>query len=66
MLALGIPIEDIHKFADANYWLEFFPPLCAEDLTDFGARIDWRRQFVTTERQPLLRLVREMADESLA
>lgn len=52
MLALGIPIEEIHKFADAGYWLEHFPPLCIRDLDNFGARIDWRRQFVTTDANP--------------
>ena len=35
-----------------QYWLEFFPPLCKRDLTNFGARIDWRRQFVTTDANP--------------
>ncbi|KIX04230.1 leucine-tRNA ligase [Rhinocladiella mackenziei CBS 650.93] len=52
MLAMGIPKEEIHKFADANYWLEYFPPLCEQDLNDFGARIDWRRKFVTTDANP--------------
>ena len=52
MLALGIPREEIHKFADANYWLEYFPPLCENDLDSFGARIDWRRKFVTTDANP--------------
>ncbi|GAB7350190.1 hypothetical protein MBLNU459_g0852t1 [Dothideomycetes sp. NU459] len=52
MLALGIPIEDIHKFADTHHWLEFFPPLCQRDLTDFGARVDWRRSMVTTDANP--------------
>ncbi|KAL8921893.1 MAG: hypothetical protein Q9208_005497 [Pyrenodesmia sp. 3 TL-2023] len=52
MLALGIPREEIHKFADANYWLEYFPPLCKRDLNNFGARIDWRRSFVTTDANP--------------
>jgi len=52
MLSMGIPLEDIQKFADGNYWLEFFPELCARDLKDFGARIDWRRQFVTTDLNP--------------
>ena len=52
MLALGIPRAEIHKFADANYWLEFFPPLCMRDLNNFGARIDWRRSFVTTDANP--------------
>ncbi|KIV83752.1 leucine-tRNA ligase [Exophiala sideris] len=52
MLAMGIPKEEIHKFADANYWLQYFPPLCQQDLIDFGARIDWRRKFVTTDANP--------------
>lgn len=52
MLALGIEIEDIHKFADTAHWLEFFPPLCQRDLTNFGARVDWRRSMVTTEANP--------------
>ncbi|KAI4121864.1 MAG: hypothetical protein LQ338_006120 [Usnochroma carphineum] len=52
MLALGIPREEIHKFADANYWLKYFPPLCKRDLNNFGARIDWRRSFVTTDANP--------------
>ena len=52
MLALGIPRQEIHKFADAHYWLEHFPPLCIRDLNDFGARIDWRRVMVTTDANP--------------
>ncbi|ORY13571.1 hypothetical protein BCR34DRAFT_561745 [Clohesyomyces aquaticus] len=52
MLAQGIPVEEIHKFADPNHWIQFFPPLAKRDLTNFGARIDWRRQFVTTDANP--------------
>ena len=52
MLALGIPKEEIHKFADADHWLQYFPPLCENDLNSFGARIDWRRKFVTTNANP--------------
>lgn len=52
MRALGIPNEEIHKFADAHYWLRYFPPLCKQDLNNFGARIDWRRSFVTTDANP--------------
>ena len=52
MLALGIPREEIHRFADASYWLDYFPPLCMRDLNNFGARIDWRRSFVTTDANP--------------
>ena len=52
MLAQGIPLEEIQKFADPYYWIQYFPPLAKRDLTNFGARIDWRRQFVTTDANP--------------
>ncbi|KAJ5322300.1 hypothetical protein MYU51_015977 [Penicillium brevicompactum] len=52
MLAIGVPLDEIHKFADAAHWLEHFPPLAIRDLDSLGARIDWRRQFVTTEANP--------------
>ena len=52
MRALNIPLEDIHKFADAQHWFQFFPPLCRRDLTSLGARIDWRRSMVTTDANP--------------
>ncbi|KAI2464346.1 leucyl-tRNA synthetase, cytoplasmic [Annulohypoxylon bovei var. microspora] len=52
MQAMGIPLQQIHLFADSAYWLEYFPPLCKLDLSNFGSRIDWRRQFVTTDANP--------------
>lgn len=52
MRAQGIPNDKIHEFADPDHWLDFFPPLCQRDLTDFGCRIDWRRSFVTTDANP--------------
>ncbi|KAI1086076.1 leucyl-tRNA synthetase, cytoplasmic [Rostrohypoxylon terebratum] len=52
MQAMGIPLQQIHLFADPAYWLEYFPPLCKLDLSNFGSRIDWRRQFVTTDANP--------------
>ncbi len=52
MHAIGIPFEEIHLFSDTKHWLEYFPPLCQRDLTNFGARIDWRRSFVTTDANP--------------
>ena len=52
MSALGIPRNEIYRFADPRHWLSFFPPLCKRDLTNFGARIDWRRSFVTTDANP--------------
>jgi leucyl-tRNA synthetase len=52
MGALGISKDQIHKFADSNHWLEHFPPLCERDLTNIGARVDWRRSMVTTDANP--------------
>ena len=52
MLALGIPREDIHKFANTRYWLEFFPLKWKQHLMEFGCSIDWRRSFVTTDANP--------------
>ncbi|ORY74131.1 leucyl-tRNA synthetase [Protomyces lactucae-debilis] len=52
MQLLKIPNEEIPKFADERYWLEYFPPLCEEDCTAFGARIDWRRSMITTDANP--------------
>lgn len=52
MESIGIPRENIHRFADPQYWLTYFPPLAMEDLTAFGCRIDWRRSFVTTDANP--------------
>ncbi|KAG8531134.1 uncharacterized protein KY384_004492 [Bacidia gigantensis] len=52
MRAIGIANAEIHEFSDAQYWLKYFPPLCKLDLNDLGARIDWRRQMVTTDANP--------------
>lgn len=41
MQAIGIPIQQIHLFADPQYWLEFFPFLTIRHLKEFGSRIDW-------------------------
>ena len=52
LMSQGLPKEELHKFADTSHWLQYFPPLCKRDLIGFGARIDWRRQFVTTDANP--------------
>ncbi|KAK2744035.1 cytosolic leucyl tRNA synthetase [Myotisia sp. PD_48] len=52
MLALGIPLEEVHKFADTQHWLDHFPALWIRDLDSMGARVDWRRQMVTTDVNP--------------
>ena len=50
--SMGIPDEEISKFIDPNYWLEYFPPYGQVDLERFGLAIDWRRAFITTDKNP--------------
>lgn len=52
MQSLGLPDEEIKKFADAQYWLEYFPPLAVQDLKNVGVHVDWRRTFMTTDVNP--------------
>ncbi|ODV97801.1 hypothetical protein PACTADRAFT_83214 [Pachysolen tannophilus NRRL Y-2460] len=52
MMQLGIPLEEISKFADPTYWLYYFPQLCEKDVTSFGGRVDWRRSMITTDVNP--------------
>ena len=52
MLFLGIPREEVHKFANARYWLEYFPQLWQRHLVQFGCGVDWRRSFITTDINP--------------
>jgi leucyl-tRNA synthetase len=46
---IGVPREEIKKFAEPSYWLTYFPPIAKTDMNAIGARVDWRRQFVTSE-----------------
>ncbi|RZC35227.1 leucine--tRNA ligase, cytoplasmic, partial [Asbolus verrucosus] len=52
MYSLGLDDEEIKKFADTDYWLDYFPPLAVEDLDKFGIHVDWRRTFITTDVNP--------------
>jgi len=52
MKLLGLEDEEIKKFSDASYWLEYFPPLAKHDLTKMGLKVDWRRSFITTDTNP--------------
>lgn len=36
MQSLGLKDEEIKNFADAAYWLDYFPPLAVQDLKAFG------------------------------
>ncbi|TEB21473.1 leucine-tRNA ligase [Coprinellus micaceus] len=35
-----------------GHWLQYFPPIAIADNNAFGARIDWRRTFLTTPANP--------------
>ncbi|BFZ57205.1 cytosolic leucyl tRNA synthetase [Savitreella phatthalungensis] len=52
MRLLNIPDSEIVKFADEMHWLKYFPPLCQEDCSSLGARVDWRRSMITTDANP--------------
>ncbi|XP_043525859.1 leucine--tRNA ligase, cytoplasmic [Frieseomelitta varia] len=52
MQTLGLKDEDIKQFADATYWLDYFPPLAVKDLKSIGLHVDWRRTFITTDANP--------------
>eukprot|EP01088_Endostelium_zonatum_P001736 TRINITY_DN1208_c0_g1_i1.p1 TRINITY_DN1208_c0_g1~~TRINITY_DN1208_c0_g1_i1.p1 ORF type:complete len:1111 (-),score=323.71 TRINITY_DN1208_c0_g1_i1:84-3416(-) len=49
MKDMDVPESEIPKFADAYYWLEYFPPHAQTDLKKMGVRVDWRRSFITTD-----------------
>ena len=52
LMKLDIAEEEIPKFTDPNYWLNYFPPLGMEDLKRLGIHTDWRRSFITTSKNP--------------
>ncbi|XP_011609365.2 leucine--tRNA ligase, cytoplasmic [Takifugu rubripes] len=52
MRSLGLSDKDIARFASAEHWLEYFPPLAVKDLKQMGVKVDWRRSFITTDVNP--------------
>ncbi|KAM4746906.1 leucine--tRNA ligase, cytoplasmic [Rhinophrynus dorsalis] len=52
MKSLGLSDEEIVDFAEAEHWLDYFPPLAVEDLKGMGLKVDWRRSFITTDVNP--------------
>ncbi|XP_032388845.1 leucine--tRNA ligase, cytoplasmic [Etheostoma spectabile] len=52
MRSLGLNDQEISKFASAEHWLEYFPPLAVKDLKLMGVKVDWRRSFITTDVNP--------------
>ncbi|MCJ7636920.1 MAG: class I tRNA ligase family protein, partial [Nitrososphaeraceae archaeon] len=49
---MNIKKEDIPKFTNPYYWLEYFPIKGVEDMTRFGISADFRRCFITTDINP--------------
>lgn len=41
----GIPEDEIPKFSDPLYWLDYFPPLAMRDISAMGCGVDWRRRY---------------------
>lgn len=52
MQSLGLPDSEIAQFRDEDHWLRYFPPRCVTDLKRLGLHTDWRRSFITTDRNP--------------
>lgn len=52
MKSLGLDDNEIKKFSNPNYWIEYFTPSAIEDLKLMGVKVDWRRSFVTTDYNP--------------
>merc|ERR1712226_1138094 len=53
MYSLGLKDEEIIKFTDPQHWLNYFPEKCIGDLKKMGLKADWRRSFITTDRNPI-------------
>ena len=37
---------------DSDHWLKYFPPMAERDMRAMGCGVDWRRSFITTDRNP--------------
>ena len=48
---VGVADEDLQKFENPYFWLQYFPPYAQADLEKLGANIDFRRSFITTDKQ---------------
>jgi leucyl-tRNA synthetase len=52
LLHMEVPEAEIPEFRNPQKWLEYFPPLGVQDLKAMGACVDFRRSFITTDRNP--------------
>jgi len=48
----GVQINEFVKFTDPQHWIKYFPTQAINDLKKFGASIDYRRSFITTDINP--------------
>lgn len=49
---VGFSDEAIPAFQDPYHWFDVFPPEGRKDMQDFGLGVDWRRSFITTDKNP--------------
>jgi len=47
-----VPEDEIPAFVDPVHWLRYFPPIGVDHMRNFGAGVDWRRAFITTDVNP--------------
>lgn len=45
----SLGFEDVLPFTDPLHWVRTFPKYCKKSLETFGANIDWRRSYITTD-----------------
>ncbi|OIR57327.1 MAG: leucyl-tRNA synthetase [Amphiamblys sp. WSBS2006] len=50
--SFGVGEDEVEKFVDPWHWVGYFPEQAQKDMALFGARIDWRRSFITTDKNP--------------
>ena len=39
MESIGLDDNEIAKFADTAHWLQYFPPMCKQDLQNMGVKV---------------------------
>jgi leucyl-tRNA synthetase family protein len=50
--SMSVPDAEIEKFADPNYWIQYFPQQAIGHLKELGISADFDRSFMTTELNP--------------
>ncbi|KAH0486090.1 MAG: hypothetical protein KVP17_004912, partial [Porospora cf. gigantea B] len=52
LMSQGISEEEVPLFINTDHWIHYFTPLGKKDLEAFGVAVDWRRSFITTDKNP--------------